>query len=112
MNLRDSQEIIFSGTKQIDLQYVEKDKPDQEIRAYIDRSTQFCRLWISKNTGLIKAYIIGISEERPTMHTEIEYISINENLPDGIFVYKAPDGVVVRDATAAVLQRTKREKKQ
>ena len=110
VNSKNSQEIIFSGIKQIDLQYAEKDMPDKEIRDYIDHSTQFCRLWVSKNTGLIKAYFIGKSEERPTMQTEIEYISINKKLPDDIFVYKPPKGIVVRDATAAVLQNVKKNK--
>ncbi|MHC4636479.1 MAG: LolA family protein [Planctomycetota bacterium] len=108
VNSKSSQEIILSGTKQIDHQYAEKDTPDKEIRDYIDRSTQFCKLWVSKKTGLIKAYLIGKSEKRPIMHTEIEYISINAKLPDDIFVYKPPKGVEVRDATAAVLKKAKK----
>ena len=79
---------------------------------FIEISTQFCRLWVSKKTGFIKAYLIGKSEERPTMHTEIKYISINEKLPDDIFDYKPPKGIVVRDATDAVLQKVKKNKNQ
>ncbi len=112
VNSNNSQEIIFSGTKKIDLQNAEKDKPDKKIRDYIDHSTQFCRLWVSKNTGLIMAYSIGKSEERPTMHTEIEYISINDKLPDGIFVYKPQKGVVVRDITTTILQKVKKKDNQ
>ena len=45
------------------------------------------------------------------MHSEIEYININEKLSDDIFVYKPPENVVVNDATANVLQKAKEIKK-
>jgi hypothetical protein len=107
---KNSQEIIFSGTREIDLESLKKDEPDQEIKHYINQSTQFCRLWVSRNTGLIMAYLIGKSAENPTMRTEIEYISINEDLTDDIFIYDPPSGVVVRDVTDAVLKAAKKDK--
>jgi len=39
------------------------------------------------------------------MHTEIEYISVNDKLPEDIFTYIPPEGVVVRDATSSILQK-------
>ena len=104
-NLKKSQEIIFFGTERPGKKKSDMNDVDKDIMDYIDQNTQFCKLWVSKNTGLIKAYFIGKSEERPTMHTEIEYISVNDKLPEDIFTYIPPEGVVVRDATSSILQK-------
>ena len=71
----------------------------------MNKSTYYCKLWVSKNDGLIKAYSIGKSEKRPTMNTEIEYISVNQKLPDDTFSYVPPEGVTVRDTTANILKQ-------
>ncbi len=109
-NSKDSKEIIFSGTKKIDQQNSEKGEVDKDLKEYLDKSTKFCKLWVFEDTGLIKAYSIGKSEKRPTMHTEIEYISVNEKLPDDIFTYVPPEGVVVKDVTASMLRRMELDK--
>jgi hypothetical protein len=104
-DLKKSREIIFSGTERPGQKKSDMKDVDKDIKDYIDQSTQFCKLWISKNTGLITAYLIGKSEDRPTMHTEIEYISVNDKLPKDIFTYIPPEGVVVRDATSSILEK-------
>jgi hypothetical protein len=108
--------IIFSGYKAKNEKRKNEEfdqmEGNKELKDFIDRSTQFCKLWISKNSGLIEGYSIGQSDERTSMHSEIEYISINEKLPDDIFVYEPPEGVVVHDATAAVLQEAEKNKEE
>ena len=102
---KDTNEIIFSGTKKIDQQNTEGKEVHKKLIEYMDKSTKFCKLWVAENTGLIKEYSIGKSEKRPTMNTIIEYISVNEQLPDGTFSYVPPEGVIVRDATATILKQ-------
>ena len=74
------------------------------------KSTQTCKLWVSKDTGLIKAYSLGQSEDRPTTRTEIEYISVNQKLPEGTFKYLPPKGVEVKDITETILKQKEQRK--
>jgi outer membrane lipoprotein-sorting protein len=104
-NLSKSQNIIISGTERPGQINSDMNDVDKELRDYIDQSTQFCKLWVSKDTGLVSAYFLGKSEERPTMHTEIEYISVNEKLPKDIFTYIPPEDVIVHDATSSILKK-------
>lgn len=101
----DSKEIIFSGIKKAIKNKSKTRKAEKELAEYMDKSTSFCKVWVSENNNRIVAYSIGKSEKRPTMKTEIEYISVNKELPDNIFSYVPPDGVVVRDATANILRQ-------
>ena len=71
----------------------------------MDKTTQFCKLWVSKKTGLITGYLKGESEKRPIIHTEIEYIRINEKLPEDTFRYNPPEGVEVKDITSTILEK-------
>ena len=100
-----SKDIVFSGTKKPLKQNSKMGEVDKDLREFMDKSTNYCKLWVSKNDGLIKAYSIGKSEKRPTMNTEMEYISVNQKLPDDTFSYVPPEGVVVRDATKDILKR-------
>ena len=104
ITLTDSKEIIFSGTKKIIKKDSIKGALDKKLNEFMDTSTKFCKLWVSEDTGRIKAYSVGKSEKRPTMRTEIEYISVNEQLPDDIFTYVPPEGLIVRDSTATILK--------
>lgn len=110
-NLEKAPTIIYSGNAKCDRKNSAMEDVDKELRDYINQSTQFCKLWVSKDTGRIEAYLIGKSAERPSMHTEIEYISVNDKLPKDIFTYSPPEGVFVHDATSSILQRMKQNNK-
>ena len=101
----DSKEMIFSGTKKSIEKNTEIEKIDKELTEFMDKSTNFCKVWVSENNNRIVAYSIGKSEKRPTMKTEIEYITVNKQLPDNIFSYVPPEGVVVRATTANILKQ-------
>ena len=104
-NKSDAKDIIFSGTKKPAKQNSQIGEIDKDLREYMDKSTSYCEIWVSDNDGLIKAYSIGKSEKRPTMNTEIEYISVNQKLPDDTFLYVPPEGVMVRDITDNILKQ-------
>ena len=104
-NKLNSEEIVLSGTKKPAKQNSKTGEVDKDLSEFMNKSTYYCKLWVSKNDGLIKAYSIGKSEKRPTMNTEIEYISVNQKLPDDTFSYVPPEGVTVRDTTANILKQ-------
>jgi hypothetical protein len=114
VNAEPSEDIVFSGLAQRnELKNVEgtSDHDDEEAKKKLHnlekQSTQFCKVWFSPKSKLVTAYSFGKSEARPTMHTNIEYISVNEKLPGKVFEYIPPEGVQVRDATDSILQRMK-----
>jgi hypothetical protein len=100
-----SNEIIFSGIKKSSETKGEKEKGANEFFEFMDKNTIFCKLWISDNNGRITAYSIGKSEKRPSIHTKIEYISVNKQMSDDIFSYAPPAGITVRDVTADILKQ-------
>ncbi len=110
VNSENSGEIIITGFKR-DLGSNQKNSKrkdlEKELKDFLDEHTRFCKLWVSEDSWMIKSYSFGKSDKRPSMYTEIEYISVNEMLPDNIFVYNPPEGVVVRDATSSILQKMK-----
>ncbi len=107
MKSSNSKEILFSGIKK----HSEKDEEikiaDKELNEFLDKGTNFCKLWVSENDNRIVAYFIGKSEKSPTMKTKIDYITVNEQLPENIFLYIPPKGVVVRDVTDHILKQNK-----
>ena len=110
-NIPDPEHILLAGTKKNNQQATEDEIADKELREFIEASTNFCKIWVSKESQLVTAYSIGKSEERPTMHTQIEYISVNNELPDNIFTYEPPENVVVKDVTSTILEQAERTKK-
>jgi outer membrane lipoprotein-sorting protein len=104
-SLKNSNKLIFKGHRKIDLKGSEMEGVNKELSDLMEKTTQFCKLWVSKETGLILAYSTGQSEERPTIHTEIEYINVNEKLPEDTFKYLPPKGVVVKDITSTILEK-------
>lgn len=104
-----SKNIVFSGTKKPDKHKLKNGEVDKDLIEFMDKSTIYCELWVSKNNGLITAYSIGKSEKRPTMKTEIEYIAVNQKLPDDTFSYIPPEGVMVRDVTGSVLKQKRKK---
>lgn len=101
----DSKNIVFSGTQKPMKQNSKIAEVDKDLSEFMNKSTNYCELWVSKKDGLIKAYSIGYSEKRPTMKTEIEYITVNLKLPDDTFLYVPPEDVIVRDITANILKQ-------
>jgi hypothetical protein len=97
--------IVFSGTKKPGVKSSVIGDVDEELREYMEKSINYCKLWVSEKDGLINAYSIGKSEKSPKIITKIEYISVNQKLPDDTFLYVPPEGVVVRDATNHILKR-------
>lgn len=104
-NKSNSKDIVFSGTKKPAKQNSKIGEVDKDLSEFMNMSTNYCKMWVSEKDGLIKAYSIGTSEKRPTMNTEIEYISINQKLPYDTFSYVPPEGVSVKDATANILKQ-------
>jgi hypothetical protein len=75
------------------------------------KNTQICKIWVGKNDRLIHGYSLGSTIDDPSIYTQIEYKSLNQPLPENIFLYIPPDGIQVRDLTKHILQiRRKNEK--
>lgn len=104
-SLKYSNKLIFMEHRKTDQIVSELEGTNKELRELMEKTTQFCKLWVSKKTGLITAYLKGESEERPTIHTEIEYLSINEKLPEDTFKYIPPEGVEVKDITSIIVEK-------
>ena len=79
---------------------------NNELNKYISQSIQFCKIWVSPTSSLIKSYLIGMSESKPTQFTEIEYISVNKELPEDIFVYTPPEGINAKDITDLIIKNS------
>lgn len=107
-NVTNSKNTLFAGTKKPNQQGTGEKVAIKKLHELIDRSTNYCKIWVSKDTQLIDAYSVGKSEEIPAMHTRIEYISVNKELPDNIFTYVPPENVVVKDVTSAILEKAER----
>ncbi|MFC1884862.1 hypothetical protein ACFL2O_08830 [Thermodesulfobacteriota bacterium] len=101
----DSKFIVFSGIKNPAKQEQKMKGENEELREFMEKSTNYCKLWVSEDNGLIKAYSIGKSEKRPTMKAKIDYISLNQELTDDTFLYVPPEGVIVRDVTTQILKQ-------
>jgi outer membrane lipoprotein-sorting protein len=102
---KNSNKLIFMGYRKTDRIVTELEGVNKELRELMDKTTQFCKLWVSKKTGLITGYLKGESEKRPIIHTEIEYIRINEKLPEDTFRYNPTEGVEVKDITSTILEK-------
>jgi hypothetical protein len=75
------------------------------------KNTQICKIWVGKKDRLIHGFSLGSTIDNPSIHTEIEYKSLNQPLPENIFLYIPPDGIKVKDITKQILQiRQKNEK--
>jgi hypothetical protein len=114
VNAELSGDIVFSGLahkSEPENAQGTSDNADKEMKKELDdfvkQSTQFCKIWFSPKSNLVKAYSVGKSEARPTMHTKIEYITVNKKLPEEVFKYVPPEGVQVRDITDSIKQRMK-----
>jgi hypothetical protein len=68
------------------------------------KNTQICKIWVGKKDRLIHGFSLGSTIDDPSIHTEIEYKSLNQPLPENIFLYIPPDGIQVRDITKQILQ--------
>lgn len=101
----DSNYIVFSGNIISERKIFEQFTANKELSDFMDKRTSFCKIWVSKNNGLINAYSLGNSEERPTLITEIDYVNMNQKLPNDTFTYFPPEGVVVKDITKDVLKQ-------
>lgn len=112
----DSDKIILSGfvneSKDANLKKSQSRERDDDLKSFIKNSTRFCKIWVSKESNLIMAYSFGVSDKASSMHVTIDYLNINEKLPDDIFVYKPQKGIVVRDETTNILQKMKQVGKQ
>lgn len=106
-SVKNTNKNIFKGHRKNDLKLPELELVDSKLRELMDKTTQFCTLWVSKETGLIMAYSIGQSYERPSFHTEIDYLSVNEELSKDTFKYIPPEGVLVKDITSTILEQKK-----
>jgi outer membrane lipoprotein-sorting protein len=105
LSFKNSGKLLFKGHRKTDLQVPEMKGVNKELKELMERTTQFCKLWVSKKSSLITAYSKGESDKWPAIHTEIEYLSVNEKLPEDTFNYCPPEGVEVRDITSAVLKK-------
>ena len=103
--------IVFSGTKKANTKSLVMAHVDEEIREYMEKSINYCRIWVSKKNGLIKAYSVGKSEKSTKMIAKIEYISVNHELPNDIFLYVPPEGVKAKDMTNIILKQNTKNKK-
>jgi outer membrane lipoprotein-sorting protein len=106
----DSNELVFTGTSKVSSIGTAKGDAREQLETLMAKNTRICKLWVSKDTGLIKAYSMGQSEDRPTTRTEIEYISVNQKLPEGTFKYLPPKGVEVKDITETILKQKEQRK--
>lgn len=106
-SINNSKKLIYEGNRKIDQTVSELEGANKELRELMEKLSKYCKLWVSKETGLITAYSTGQSEERPAILTNIEYLSVNEKLPEGTFKYNPPDGVVVKDITSTILEKKK-----
>jgi len=111
-----NKEITFSGeSDEVALGQVEiknnakANDSRKELSDFIKESTKYCKIWVSKTQCLVNAFLLGASEKQPYMHTKIDYKIVNEMLPEGIFMYKPPSGVEVRDITSNILQQRGKE---
>ena len=111
-----NKEIIFIGeSDEIALGQVEiknnakTNDSSKELSHFINKSTKYCKIWVSKTQCLVNAFLLGASEKQPYIHTKIDYKIVNEILPEGIFLYKPPSGVEVRDITSNILQQRGKE---
>ena len=110
-SLNESDEFLFKGYRKLEQKIPEFEGVDKELSELMEKTTRFCKLWVSKETGLIKAYSKGQSDERPTILTQIDYINVNEKLPEDTFKYIPPEGVVVRDITSTIMENKEMMKK-
>lgn len=102
-----SNHIVFHGLRKSDEKIQKMKIDDESLKEYLDLSTRFSSILVSKDTGLIEEYLIGESEKKPVIHTEISYYSVNENIPNHIFIYNPPEGVKVEDITSSILKMNK-----
>jgi len=100
----ESDDLIFEGYRKPEQKYSELEGVDNALKELMEKTTRFCKLWVSKETGLIKTYSMGQSDGRPTILTQIEYLNVNEKLPENTFKYIPPKVVVVRDITSTILK--------
>ena len=68
------------------------------------KNTQICEIWVGKNDRMIHGFSLGATIDDPSIYTEIEYKSINQQLPENTFLFIPPDGIQVRDLTKQILQ--------
>jgi outer membrane lipoprotein-sorting protein len=104
---KNSNQLIFKGHRKNNQKISELKSVDNDLAELMGRITQFCKLWVSRETGLVLAYSEGQSEGRPTMYTEIEYLNVNGKLPEDTFKYIPPEGVTVKDITSTILEKKK-----
>ena len=99
-----SNHIVFHGLRKSNEKLQKLGIDDDSLKEFLELSTRFSAIWVAKDTGLIDEYSIGESDKRPYIHTKITYISVNKEIPDHIFIYKPPEGVLVEDITSSLLE--------